>query len=363
LNSARTTPTGAYRAEHVRSDTYHGRVALGVRVNTQRVGGSNIVVAPPPLKDDNGGVTTSGKAWVPTHDEPLFLLAMDQRASFARLFGVSGTPDEADLKRMRDAKSLIYEGLTQAKVGASFGRVGVLVDEDLGAAVIGQAKSDGVVLAMPIEKSGSRVFELEYGDAFSEHVEKVDPDFFKVLVRYNPADDDTIRRTQLARLAKLSAWAEGVGRRWLFELLVPPTPDQLAACGDQDGFDREARPGLTAQVISQFQGADVHPTIWKLEGYETTAGAELVLAAVSAETAHPAVCIVLGRDAPLPRVEHWLEVAAGLRRYAGFAVGRSIWEHPLEELIAGTSSNRQVVEAVAATYKTLVDTYTRAHLG
>ena len=136
-------------------------------------------------------VTTPNDSWLPSSDEPLFILAMDQRASFAKdVFGVSGPPSSADVARMREAKALIYEGLRHVAGSVPFGREGVLVDEDLGADVARTAKSDGVVLLMPIERSGSRVFELEFGDHFVEHVEAFDPDFFKVLVRFNPLDDE-----------------------------------------------------------------------------------------------------------------------------------------------------------------------------
>ncbi len=132
-------------------------------------------------------MSTPNDSWLPTSDDPLFILAMDQRASFAKeVFGLSGTPSSADVARMREAKSLIYEGLRHVAGCLPFGREGVLVDEQLGADVARTAKSDGLVLLMPIERSGSRVFELEYGDHFVEHVEAFDPDFFKVLVTLQP---------------------------------------------------------------------------------------------------------------------------------------------------------------------------------
>ena len=263
---------------------------------------------------------------------------------------------------MRQAKTLVYEGLRHFAGGVRAGREGVLVDEQLGTEVVDSAKSDGLVVLMPIEKSGLRVFELEYGDRFAEHIEKFDPDFFKALVRYNPLDDETVRRTQATRLAAVSEWAERAERRWLIELLVPPTPEQLSTYGDQEGFDRGARPQLTAEVITQLQDVGVHPNIWKLEGYETPAAADVVLAAVAQDVEHPAQCIVLGRDAPLDRVEHWLTVAAR-ERFVGFAVGRTIWEEPLRRLLRGTASHDQVIEQVANTYAALVDTYTRATSG
>jgi myo-inositol catabolism protein IolC len=305
-------------------------------------------------------VTTPNDSWVPTADEPLFILAMDHRASFGKdVFGITGEWSPTDLTRMRQAKGLIYEGLRHVAGRVPSGREGVLVDEDLGAEVARTAKSDGVVLLMPIEKSGSRVFELEFGEQFAEHVEAFDPDFFKLLVRFNPLDDDSMRRTQRERLAMVSQWAEHTNRRWIIELLVPPTPEQLAAHADQAGFDAQERPALTAQVISELYAGGVYPTIWKLEGYETEAGADIVLAAVATETDHPAVCIVLGRDAPLSQVEHWLAVGARCD-LVGFAVGRTIWEEALRQHLAGTLSGEGLVDAVAENYSTLVDAFLHA---
>jgi myo-inositol catabolism protein IolC len=313
--------------------------------------------------DETVSVPGSGNRYEPSGQSPLFILAMDQRASFARdWFGVDGAPSEAEQTKMRDAKMVIYEGARLAVAdGLTIGHAGVLVDEDLGADVARRAKADGFVLAMPIEKSGTELFELEYGDRYSEHVEAFDPDFFKVLVRYNPADASDVRAVQIERLAEVSAWAATTGRQWLFELLVPPTREQLAHIEDQFHFDRDVRPELTVQTITSFTEGGVHPTVWKLEGYETTDGAQQVLGAV-ANDATPAECIILGRNAPMEQVEHWIDVAAPLPGFAGFAVGRSIWEAALEDLIAGRIVRHQAVTVIRDRYRRLIDSYCTARL-
>ena len=48
--------------------------------------------------------------------------------------------------------------------------------------IVRAAKSDGVVVLMPIELDGPKLLELAHGDHFAEHVETLDPDFFKALV-------------------------------------------------------------------------------------------------------------------------------------------------------------------------------------
>jgi myo-inositol catabolism protein IolC len=101
---------------------------------------------------------TGNPAWQPRHDDPLFILAMDHRASFGQtLFGVrDDDPDVAQVAAMKAAKELIFEGLRQAAPVLTAGRAGVLVDERYGQGVIDAAGGGAtpVVLAVPIEASG-----------------------------------------------------------------------------------------------------------------------------------------------------------------------------------------------------------------
>ena len=275
--------------------------------------------------------STTVRTGPPSAAQPLFILAMDHRDSFGRtLFGVRGTPDAGQLAGMRSAKELIFAGARQvAESTPGPGQLGILVDEQLGADVARQARKAGFVLAMPVETSGADRLTFEYGDDFANHVEAFDPDWVKVLVRFNPADPAELRDAQTDALRRLHDWVTASRRRWLIELLVPPTREQLVAHDDQALYDETARPALTAQVIGSLTAAGVHPGIWKLEGYETTAGAQLVLDAVRDSGAPASSCIVLGRNAPQRQVDHWLSVAAPLPGYVGFAVGRSIWDQPV----------------------------------
>jgi myo-inositol catabolism protein IolC len=305
---------------------------------------------------------TPARTAPPSAAQPLFILAMDHRASFGRtLFGVTGTPDGQQAARMREAKSLIFDAasaVTAATLGP--GRAGILVDEQLGADVARKAKQAGFVLAMPVEVSGSGELAFEYGDGFGEHVTQFDPDWVKVLVRFNPADPAGLRQSQIAALGRLRDWVTAAHRHWLIELIVPPTREQLAAHDGQAYYDRDVRPALTAQAIAAFAAAGIHPGIWKLEGYETTAGANLVLDAVRATGSPPSSCIVLGRDAPRRQVDHWLTVAAPLEDYAGFAIGRSIWEEPIADHLAGRTDRGTTKARIAERYSHFIERYLAA---
>ena len=171
---------------------------------------------------------------------------------------------------------------------------------------------------MPVEKSGQKEFDFEYGDDFGAHIEKFDPDFSKVLVRYNPDGDAEMNRRQSERLKRLADWLHEHDRKFLFELLVPAEEDQLAAVGgDTDRYDAELRPELMRRTIAEFQDAGVEADIWKIEGVDTRDDCERIAAQARAGGRDGVVCVVLGRGADDDKVDHWLRQAragGGLRR-------------------------------------------------
>ena len=298
----------------------------------------------------------------PSAAQPLFIMAMDQRDSFGSLFGVEGEPTEQQLADMRAAKMLIFTA-AQRVIGDTplvAGRLGILVDEELGTDVARAAKEAGFVLAMPVEASGSKEFKFEYGDDFPAHIEAFDPDWVKVLVRFNPEDPAELREAQTATLRRLNDYAQASRRNWMLELLVPATGEQSAKYEDSSLYDELARPGLTIQVIEALTKAGVHPEIWKLEGYESADSARQVLAAVRAAGTPESSCIVLGRNAPQRQVDHWLTVAAPLEGYVGFAVGRSNWRQPLVDYLAGKADREQTETRIARHYRHFVHTYLHA---
>ncbi len=281
---------------------------------------------------------TGNSGWHPRHHDPLFILAMDHRESFGRtLFDVKDDqPDAAERAAMTQAKQLIYQGLQVALPKVTSGRIGVLVDERYGHGVIDAVRASGtpMVLAVPIEASGHDWFTLEWGDQWLRHVETVRPDYAKVLIRDNPDFDQAQRAGQFDRLAQVSARLREAGVPLLYELLVPATSAQLGQAGqDAAVYDREIRPGLVTAVIADNYARGIEPALWKVEGLETVEAARQVAAQAKAG-GHTADLIVLGRDSPADRLDHWLEVASQVDEFVGFAIGRSIWEDAVRDFEA-----------------------------
>ena len=296
-------------------------------------------------------------------DRRLYMLSFDHRGSFKQgLMGITGEPTQDERRRIAALKALIYEGFKRAIAdGAPGDCCAVLVDEEFAAEIARSARRDAFTLAMPVERSGEDEFNFEFGEQFAAHVQAFDPDFAKVLVRYNPDGDPALNRRQAGRLARLSGWLRANDRKFLFELLVPATAAQLErAAGDQDAYDRDLRPDLVVRTLSQLQDAGVEPDIWKIEGLETRADCERAVAQARSGGRHDVDCVVLGRGANLARVAHWLTTAAPVAGYVGFAIGRTIWLDALSAHLTGRLDRHTAIEQIAASYRQMIDVYQTA---
>jgi myo-inositol catabolism protein IolC len=265
------------------------------------------------------------------YDGRLYILAFDHRGSFRRMFGIKGrAPTEDELETLKDGKKVVWEGFKKAlERGAPRDAAGILVDEEMGTAVARAAAQEVVLFAMPVEASGEDVFQFEFGDAFGDHIEDFDPNFSKVLVRYNPDDADDDKQTQIDRLKRLGDWLHERDRKYLFELLVPASDAQLEQVdGDTQRYDREIRPDLMIEVIRDLQDGGVEPDIWKIEGIDTTEDCERISEVIRRDGRDNVVAVVLGRGADDSAVDHWLEQGATADGYVGFAIGRTIWSGP-----------------------------------
>jgi len=300
------------------------------------------------------------------YDGKLYILAFDHRGSFQKkMFGIAGDPDAEQTATISDAKRLIFEGMAKAaQRGLDAAAAGTLVDEQFGGDIPRDAKSQGLKLAMPVEKSGQNEFDFDYGEAFGEHILEFDPDFSKVLVRLNPDGDAEMNERQLGRLKRLSDWLKDNDRKFLFELLVPAEPAQLESVGgDTDRYDAELRPDLMRRAIIQIQDAGIDVDIWKIEGVDAQSDCEMLAEVTRRDGRDGVVCVLLGRGASDAKVDHWLRQAAPVDGFVGFAIGRSIWWDALKGFLDGSISREDASDQVAANYLRFVEVYEGAEQG
>ena len=290
----------------------------------------------------------------PGYNRPLYLLPFDHRHSYITgMFHFTPPLTEAQHAAVTDTKQVIYEAFLKAvHDGLPKERAGILVDEEFGAAILRDAGERGFATAVSTESSGSDEFEFEYGDEFAKHIESVAPTFAKVLVRYNPEGDAALNARQTARLRQLSAYCQKVGQLFMFELLIPGTPQQLARVhGQSDDYDLQIRPELLITTIKTMQDAGVEPDVWKIEGLAKREDCERTVTAARRDGRDHVDCIVLGRGADEKKVVDWLETAAAVPGFIGFAVGRTTFWDPVADYLAQRATREEAVSRIAARYR------------
>ena len=295
------------------------------------------------------------------YSQDLYILAFDHRGTITKgLLGVEGrepTHDEAN--KVSEMKKIIFDGFLKAnEYGITGGDPAILVDETFGLEVQQKAKEMNIKFAAPVEKSGQKVFDFEYGDQFGEKINEVGADFVKILVRWNPDDEEEIRETQGNRIKELSDWLTENDKKFLLEFLVPATEEQLASVeNDQARYDSEIRPKLAVKVVEEMRERGADPDIWKIEGLDTSEDCEKVAQAIRTGDREDVIAVVLGRGASDEKVNEWLKAGSSVEGYKGFAIGRSIFWDALKGFHEGKKSREEAVEEIAQSYLGFLSVY------
>jgi len=298
------------------------------------------------------------------YTKPLYILPFDHRATFAKkMFNLSSEKDlnEEQKELISEFKMLIYKGFKDAVeklIPMEF--AAILCDEEYGSAVLADAQLNGFITMLTIEKSGETEFKFAFED-FGEHVAKYHPTFTKVLIRYNPADDEDLKDRQKKNLKLISDFSHENNYKFLLELLVIPTDDQLNQVSQsKTKYDSEIRPDLTVEVIKDLQNFSIEPDIWKLEGFESVKDYKKVVDAIKVGGRENVNLVVLGRGATDAKVdewletgtkEEWLEVGPKLEGVVGFAVGRTIFWDALEKFYKVEIGKAEVIQTVSENFQ------------
>ena len=295
------------------------------------------------------------------YSQDLYILAFDHRGTITKgLLGVEGRePTQDEANKVSEMKQIIFDGFLKAnEYGITGGDPAILVDETFGLEVQQKAKEMNIKFAAPVEKSGQKVFDFEYGEQFGEKINEVGADFIKILVRWNPDDEEEIRETQGNRIKELSDWLTENDKKFLLEFLVPATEEQLASVeNDQARYDSEIRPKLAVKVVEEMRERGADPDIWKIEGLDTPEDCEKVAHAIRTGDREDVIAVVLGRGASDEKVNEWLRAGSSVEGYKGFAIGRSIFWDALKSFHEGEKSREEAVEEIAQSYLGFLSVY------
>jgi 5-dehydro-2-deoxygluconokinase len=121
--------------------------------------------------------------------------------------------------------------------------------------------------------------------------------------------------------------------------------------GESDRYDAELRPELMRQTIEASQDAGVEVDVWKIEGVDERSDAQMLAEQTRSGSGREGVkCVVLGRGASTEKVDQWLQAAAPVEGYIGFAIGRSIWWDALKGFLDDQLERETAADQIADNY-------------
>lgn len=275
-------------------------------------------------------------------NQPLLILPLDHRSSFSRdVLGVEGKLNQKQNQQITDLKQIIFAGfLAVQKKFKHKNYFGILLDEEYGLSILQQAKKESAIVTVPVEKSGQEVLAFEYGKSFGAHLKKVDPDYVKVLIRYNPLKKE-VNKKQAIKLKELNNFCQKNNYKIILELLVPPTEADLKIAKTEKNYNNKLRLIRTVDAIKEIKKI-IKVDVWKLEGFDKLGWQKIIQA-----TGANSKIIFLGRGEDKKMVTAWLKAAIPFEQIIGFAIGRTIFLETLQKYQAKKITRDQAVKQIA----------------
>ena len=217
------------------------------------------------------------------------------------------------------------------------------------------------MLAMPVEKSGPERVRLPVRRRLRRRTSSsFDPDFSKVLVRYNPDGDAEMNERQTARLKRLAGLAARAR---------PQVPVRAARAGRggparagrrrRGPLRRRAAPGADAPHDRGVPGRRRRGRHLEDRGRSTTqedcARDRRDRPAATGATASSAWCSAAAPTTP--RSTTGCAQGAPVEGYAGFAIGRTIWWDALKGFLDGDLERDAAAQQIADNYLRFVHVY------
>lgn len=297
------------------------------------------------------------------YSKSLYILPFDHRATFAqKIFNKNSIADltNEEHRLITEYKKIIYEAFKKA-VGNVIPKenAAILIDEEFGDEILKDAKENGFLTILTTEKSGRDEFEFQYSGDFTAHIEKYNPQFVKVLIKYNPEDNQDLKNRQLEKLKTVSDFCQVKAYKFLLEVLVIATKNQQEKTGSsKEQFDKLLRPGLTVELIKELQLNGVEPDVWKLEGFDSSEEYKGIVEAARANGRNNVGLVILGRGENEEKVDEWLKIGKSVIGVIGFAVGRTVFWQAILDFRNGAKSREEAVDAISENFTNFYKIFT-----
>ncbi len=112
--------------------------------------------------------------------------------------------------------------------------------------------------------------------------------------------------------------------------------------------------------IREIQDYGVEPDVWKIEGLDRHEDCRRIVESVQRDGRQHVGSIVLGRGESEEKVVEWLQVAAAVPGFIGFAVGRSTFLQTIYDLRAERIDSHTAEAQIAAKFEHWVSVFEAA---
>lgn len=297
------------------------------------------------------------------YNKSLYILPFDHRATFAqKVFNKNSIADltSEEHQLITEYKKIVYEGFKKAAQNTvPKESAAILIDEEFGDEILKDAKENGFLTILTTEKSGQDEFEFQYGGDFPAHIEKYNPQFVKVLIKYNPEDAQDLKTRQLEKLKIVSDFCQVKGFKFLLEVLVIATKNQQEKSGgSKEQFDKLLRPGLTVELIKELQAAGVEPDVWKLEGFDSKEDYNEIIRTARDNGRNNVGFVILGRGENEEKVDEWLKIGKDVVGVIGFAVGRTVFWQAILDFRSSTKTREEAVTQISENFTNFYKIFT-----
>ena len=114
------------------------------------------------------------------------------------------------------------------------------------------------------------------------------------------------------------------------------------------------------RAIAEIQDYGVEPDVWKIEGLDRREDCVKIVDVARRGGRSDVGCIVLGRGESEAKVVEWLQTAATVPGFIGFAVGRSSFLQSIIDLRAGKIDGAAASRQIAAKFLHWIEVFASA---
>ncbi len=270
--------------------------------------------------------------------DDLCIFAFDHRKQLVDMANKCG----ADISRIPKLKTLLLKAAEQTakEEGIYEGHAGILADTTFGQNALNAITGKKWWIGRPIEEPSSRPLNLEHGDLGSQLASWPLEQVVKCLAFYHPKDSAEMKALQDRKLKEVYQACCRTGHELLVELILPA--------------DMEQNEDYYAEMLAYFYELGIKPDWWKLPGVSAKAWEDMS-AIINANDPYCRGILILGLDAPEETFEKVFKASANAPLVRGFAVGRTIFGQPSADWLAGKLDDQQLVDAVSARYRRLIN--------